>query len=53
MDAPDAQEKSTGGVGPIAAVVIVVILLAIGGAYFFIQEKARFNTPPIEENLNA
>ncbi|MEK7109550.1 MAG: hypothetical protein AAB919_03950 [Patescibacteria group bacterium] len=47
------MDENKKGIGPIAAAIIVVILLAIGGAYFFIQEKARFNTPPIEENLNA
>ena len=53
MDIPEAQEKNGGGIGPIAATIIVVILLAIGGVYFLLQEKARFNTPPIQENLNA
>ncbi len=44
------EEKS---VGPIVATVIVVVLLALGGLYFFIQGKARFHTPPVQEQLNA
>jgi len=33
-------------VGPLVAIVIVVIILGLGGAYFFIIQKSKFNSTP-------
>lgn len=39
--------------GPIFGIAILVIIFALGGAYFFVHEKQRLNTPPIQETFNV
>ncbi|MBI2005037.1 hypothetical protein HYS79_02685 [Patescibacteria group bacterium] len=37
-------------VGPLAAIIIVVIMLGLGGAYFFITQKSKFNSTPAPDS---
>ncbi len=47
----------TGGMeeraGPTIGIVILIVLLLLGGFYFFEKEQQRFNTPPVQETVNA
>lgn len=40
-------------IGPLAAIVILILLFVAGGVYFFLHEKARLNTPPVQQTINA
>ena len=50
---PAQQKAPESGWGALLGVEIIVVLLALGAVYFFVQENARFHTPPVQENINA
>jgi hypothetical protein len=52
-ESPVVEKHERMKLGPIFAIALLVIIFAIGGAYFFVHEKARLNTPPIQETINA
>ncbi len=40
-------------IGPLMAIIILILIFVVGGIYFFLYEKARLNTPPVQQTVNA
>ena len=53
MDEPMQQRPERMRIGPLAAIVILVLVFLLGGVYFFMYEKARLTTPPMQQTINA
>lgn len=52
-ESPVVEKRERMKLGPIFGIAILVIVFLAGGAYFFVHEKARLNTPPIQETINV
>jgi hypothetical protein len=52
-ESPQAEKRERMKVGPMVGIAILVVIFALGGAYFFLHEKERLHTPPIQETINA
>jgi len=52
-ESPVVEREEKMGFGPVVAIAILIVMFLAGGVYFFLNEKARLTTPPVQETINA
>lgn len=52
-ESPVIEKKESMKFGPVVAITILILIFLIGGVYFFLNEKARFTTPPVQQTINT